>query len=233
MDADGKNRTRLTDHLTGDRHPAWSPDGQRIAVDSFRDGAIYVIDADGKNRTQLTKGWKPSWSPDGQRIAFSSDRDGGYFAIYVMDADGKNQIQLTDHPVDDEDPSWSPDGQRIAFARLRRIDETQDGWHVTSAIYVMDADGKNQTQLTDYTLSAWDPSWSPDGQRIAFDSARDGSIYVMDADGKNQTRLTDHPATDWNPSWSPDGQRIAFSSDRDGDRDGNYDDFDIYVIYLD
>ena len=145
-----------------------------------------------------------------------------------MDADGKNQTQLTDLSVDDEHSSWSPDGQRIAFTRLRRSEETQDGWHVTSAIYVMDADGKNQTQLTDYTvIDAWDPSWSPDGQRIAFYAHV--SIYVMDADGKNQTQLTDHPANDWNPSWSPDGQRIVFSSNRDG----NYDDYDIYVIYLD
>ena len=238
MDADGKNRTQLTDDPTGDRHPSWSPDGQRIAVDSYRDGAIYVMDADGKNRTRLTNGWFPSWSPDGQRIAVASDRDGeGYGAIYVMDADGKNQTQLTDHTVDDEAPSWSPDGQRIAVARLRRSDETQDGWRVTSAIYVMDADGKNQTQLTDYTVTVWNPSWSPDGQRIAVDSPspHDGywEIYVMDADGKNRTRLTDHPATDRHPSWSPDGQRIVFSSNRDGYRDGDYDDYDIYVIDLD
>ena len=225
MDADGKNRTQLTDHPTGDRHPSWSPDGQRIAVDSFRDGAIYVMDADGKNQTQLTGGWFPSWSPDGQRIAFASNG-----AIFVIDADGKNQTRLTDPTYNDKDeaPSWSPDGQRIAFARVRRIDETQDGWNVTSAIYVMDADGKNQTQLTDYILPAWDPSWSPDGQRIAFGS--NGSIYVMDADGKNQTQLTDYPANDWDPSWSPDGQRIAFTSNRDGDRDGDYDDYDIYVM---
>ena len=244
MDADGKNRTRLTDISAGDRHPAWSPDGQRIAFDSFREGGIYVMDADGNNRTRLTDGWKPSWSPDGQRIAFAAERD-GYYHIYVMDADGNNQTQLTDHPADDEDPVWSPDGQRIAFCRLRRSDEVQDGWHVTSAIYVMDADGNNQTQLTEYhALSAWYPSWSPDGQRIAFyaPSPRDGywQIYVMDADGNNQTQLTDHPATDWYPSWSPDGQRIAFSSNRivfssnrDGNRDGNYDDYDIYVLYLD
>ena len=187
------------------------------------------MDADGKNRTQLTDGWFPAWSPDGQRIAFAYNE-----AIYVIDADGKNRTQLTDHTVYGEAPVWSPDSQRIAFARLRRIDETQDGWNVTSAIYVIDADGKNLTQLTDYTLSAWDPAWSPDGQRIAFGS--NGSIYVMDADGKNQTQLTDHPANDWDPAWSPDGQRIAFSSNRivfDSNRDGDYNDFDIYVIYLD
>ncbi len=213
MDADGKNRTQLTDDPTGDRHPSWSPDGQRIAVDSYRDGAIYVMDADGKNQTRLTNGWYPSWSPDGQRIAFASDG-----AIYVMDADGKNQTRLTDHTVHDEDPnwsdegpSWSPDGQRIAFVRLHRT-KTTTGHNVTGAIYVMDADGKNQTRLT----NGWYPSWSPDdGQRIAFASG--SAIYVIDADGKNRTRLTNG----WYPSWSPDGQRIAFAS-------GGA----IYVIYI-
>ena len=61
-------------------------------------------------------------------------------------------------------------------------------------------------------------SWSPDGLRIAFASAREGTsdIFVMNKDGSNQIRLTEDPADDAFPAWSPDGSRIAFASTRDG-----------------
>ena len=93
----------------------------------------------------------------------------------------------------------------------------------------MDADGKNITQLTQNGRNGY-PSWSPDGQRIAFASDRDGEnfhfqIYVMDADGKNITQLTQN-GRNLDTAWSPDGQRIAFVSNRDGD-------WNIYVMVLD
>ena len=85
-------------------------------------------------------------------------------------------------------------------------------------IYVMNADGSNQTRLTNNTTGDWGPAWSPDGARIAFTSDRDDNwaIYVMNTDGSNQARLTNNTTGDWWPAWSPDGTRIAFSSARDG-----------------
>jgi hypothetical protein len=108
---------------------------------------------------------------------------------------------------------------RIAFVSDRDGD---------NEIYVMNADGSGQTNLTNDNANDWGPAWSPDGQRIAFTSDRDGDneIYVMNADGSEQTRLTDHWDHVWGPSWSPDGQHIAFVSNRD-------EGFQIYVMNAD
>ena len=174
------------------------------------------------------------------RIAFGSNRDGNG-EIYVMAADGGNLRRLTNNSDGDWNPSWSPDGKRIVFTSKR------DGHFMhgipTDEIYVMDANGRNQQNLTNNPSYETSPSWSPDGKRIAFDSNRDGrfnfEIYVMDADGGNVQRLTNNPdpnghPDDRYPSWSPDGKRIVFSARREGHVVHNWDTtYEIYVMDAD
>ena len=93
---------------------------------------------------------------------------------------------------------------QIAFS------STRDG---NLEIYVMDADGNNQIRLTNHPEHDYQPSWSPDGRRIAFVSVRNGGnrqIYVMDSNGKNVKLLTNGSLGSY-PAWSPDGQTIAYN----------------------
>ncbi len=173
------------------------------------------------------------------QIAFMSQRDGNP-EIYVMDTDGGNLRRLTDNSDKDFSPSWSPDGKRIAFMSDRDGHvHARHGWS-TYEIYVMNADGSNPQNLTNNPSDDRNPSWSPDGERIVFSSARDednpqnSEIYVMDADGSNLQKLTDNPNDDRDPSWSPDGERIVFSSARDGHVENKFGLTDeIYVIDAD
>ena len=201
----------------------------KIAFESNRDGAIYVMNADGSNPTRLTdsnfvREINPAWSPDGTKIAFCSDKD-GEVRIFVKDVyDAKPPTPLTNNLYEELEPAWSPDGTKIAFTCARGVI-----WpYGTEDICVMYADGdaggtKPPTLLTNgpahkQTINPmWenrDPTWSPDGTKIAFSSDRDGNreIYVMGADGSNPTRLTNNLYDDYVPAWSPDGTKIAFTS---------------------
>ena len=188
----------------------------RIVFTSTRDGNhdIYVMNANGKNQKRLTDhpagGSQPSWSPDGKKIAFTSRRNGGNIQIFVMDSDGQKPIRLTNE-VWDQDPDWSPDGQKIALTGYKNVGLRGEAWN--KDIYVINADGKNRKQLTRIAGNNSNPSWSPDGQRIAFVNSGWGwgaQIYVMDSNGGNSKRLTDDAGSKRGPSWSPDGQSIAF-----------------------
>lgn len=158
----------------------------------------------------------PNWSPDGNLIAFSLD-----FHIAVARPDGSGLTQLTDG-FDERRPRWSPDQTRILF---QSIDASYN-----HEIFVMDADGSDQTNLTNDPAQDTNGEWAPDGSRIAFVSDRNsaalgmGGLYVMNPDGSRVTGLAQLRnscvpggfSAWWTPpySWSPDSHRIAFSSCR-------------------
>jgi Tol biopolymer transport system component len=222
MNDDGTNITQLTDNNVHDSHPAWSPDGTKIAFSRDIVGGkpdIFVMDTDGTNQINLTNApgadMYPAFSPDGTKIAFVSERNGN-FEIYVMNADGSNPQNLTNTPgYDEHHPAFSPDGTKIVFTRGRIGDMN------SVEIYIMNSDGSNVRKLTDnnsFDGRMSSQAWSPDGEKIVFTSERDGNseIYVMDADGSNQTRLTYTSDGESYPSFSPDGTLVAFQSETDG-----------------
>jgi len=226
MNANGGEVRRLTSSDKLEYGGDWSPDGRRLAFVRRQKtqgkyiGTIFVMNADGSGERQLTSNHdygSPEWSPDGQRIVLTGTRDGDS-EIFVMDADGGNVTQLTSGG-DDRQPTWSADCRRIAFVRSGIVGLSGS----LGEIFVMDADGGNVTQLTSGSVRSEDPKWSPDGQRIVFESMRDRpiptEIFVMDADGGNVRQLTNNRVLDLSPVWSPDGKQIAFSRDRSGNGD--------------
>ncbi len=163
------------------------------------------------------------------KIAYINEGTGGGYCgtVWVMNADGSGQRRLANGGVpgcgQEWGHAWSPDGREIAF-----VGGSSPPGSSPPKIYVMNADGSGQRELTRTTGFPDSPAWSPDGRKIAFVSRRDGNleIYVMNADGTEQRRLTRNTVRDSFPVWSPDGRRIAFVSRRDGN-------LEIYVMNAD
>lgn len=206
MNVDGTGRQPLTMHPANDSSPAVSPDGSRIAFESDRDGnsEIYVMNADGRHLTRLThdpaRDGAPAWSPDGRRIVFTSERDNRAGAdVYVMNADGSGLERLTDD-LTNWAPQFSPDGSQVAV-------------QVGRDVYVIDLRSRTRRRLTFEPQDGMNPTWSPDGTRMAFVTTRNrrAEIFTMNADGAEQKQLvTMARGNVIDPRWSPDGSRVAF-----------------------
>ena len=221
----GQAVARLTTDPLFDACPAWSADGKRLAFchGVQRGGVIeiWTMKLDGTNKRQVTdlggRATFPDFSPDGSRILFTYAAIGSADAdLFVIGADGTGLVQLTTGPANDVLGAYSPDGQRIVFTSDRTG---------TGQVYVMDADGSDQVQLTfDPAFKDQVPDWSPDGSRIAYAAGDPGDVLVMNADGSDQHTIVGGPTDDFGSAWSPDGGQIAFI---------RFDDRTVYVVDAD
>jgi WD40-like Beta Propeller Repeat len=163
------------------------------------------------------------WMPP---VALTSDRDGNR-EIYTADRPQAGEVasdlqRRTADPGADENPAWSPAWTHLAFQSDRN--GNWDIFTVRADCEPAAPDSESACEMRQLTNDPGDdilPAWSPDGNSIAFVSARDGNpeIYVMDVDGNRQRRLTNHPGGDWRPAWMPDSRALLFVSDRAGSND--------------
>ena len=220
MDYDGANQKQLTHLGSIALSPHVSPDGSRVAFSGVtKDGwqiQMYSLDLGRMVSFPHFGGdnYSPAWSSDGQNIAFSSSRTGNT-EIYAVSSAGANSRRLTENKGPDVSPTWNPKTN------------AQIGWVSGRTglpqIYTMASDGTNVVRLTDqgYAVS---PSWSPNGQFVAFAWVRHygpgapgaSDIYVMDVASKQWAQLTHDGGRNDFPSWSPDGRHIVFQSNRTG-----------------
>jgi Tol biopolymer transport system component len=156
-----------------------------------------------------------AWSPDGTQIAFEGVDDGNWRDIYVMNVSAEGDTsglrRLTDFRLNDQDPAWSPDGTEIAFTSNRAIlRETQYGDKVyQSEIYKIDVASLKVTRLTHSPLEDTEPTWSSDGEQIAYVKQKlargtHASTYKMDSDGSDPTAVFEEEEQyAFNPDWAP------------------------------
>ena len=212
---------------------AWSPDGERLALAGFDErpsrSGIYSVNADGSDLTQITSSGGPiheplAWAPDGRHILFFVETGAlGPVThagdLFVVSVDGTGVRRINPPGVSfgrtfsGLAASWSPDGREIAFGGLDT--ETRDG---SGAVYIVDVESGETTQLSESGNSFSSVGWSPTGEWIAFSGFGAPTVSLADPDGGEVVPLasTDGACC---PVWSPDGTQLLIQRGTEGARD--------------
>ena len=228
------------DLLTGDTHRVSSGIGKTTCA-FFRPGTDEVLYASTHHDpfAKAKQEEELKFRASGKERRYSWDYDAA-MDIFSANRDGSNLTQLTDTPGYDAEASYSPDGQHIVFCSLRdaypknqlspkELKQLEVDPAYFGEIYIMNADGSNQTRLTDAPGYDGGPFFTPDGQHIVWRHfTPDGSqadIYTMRIDGSNVQRLTDFESMSWAPYFHPSGAYVIFASNKLG-----FSNFELYLV---
>jgi Tol biopolymer transport system component len=199
---------------------------------------IYTARPDGSDLQRLTN-WnvytaEATVSPDGKRIVFTSTKDGD-LDIYTMNVDGSDVRRLTTAVGYDGGPFFSPDGTKIVYRAYHPTDAAELAAYrdllsrnmvrpSRMEIWIMNADGSDQRQITQLGGANFAPYFTPDGQRIIFSSnhknprSRNFDLYLINLDGSGLEQVTTNPEFDGFPMFSPDGTKLIWASNRHADK---------------
>jgi Tol biopolymer transport system component len=211
----GENPINLTEtHSGSDFDPSFSPDGERIAFCSSREGGgIFVMGATGESPRKLaSEGAHPEWAPDGRKIAYTTERILSPYgrnltaSLWLVDVGTGERKRI--YEGDAAEAVWSPSGRRIAFWAADRGQRD---------IRTVDAEGRDLRAVTQDVPADWGPFWSPDGRSLFFLSDRGGGPdlwRVAIDEGTGRVRGDPEPVTTgvarvMAGSISADGKRIA------------------------
>lgn len=181
-----------------------------------RSGRLWVVDADGANAHPISGtegGMSPAWHPSGRYVAYCLVANDGQH-IELKDLVAGTTTRVQGHGASSNTPAWSPDGLTLVFS------SGSDGFDLFAATPFSREPAQRLTTGRGSVVNQ-QPTFSPDGRRIAFLSDRSGrpEVYIMDADGTNVDLLTTMPSSPrskrTNPDWSPDGKRVAFQWETD------------------
>jgi len=197
-----------------------SPDSSNLILDLH--GTLHRVSASGGTATAITdpllEGARPHWAPAGDFVAFQAYK-GGTFHIWSMKPDGSSVTQLTTGHGDDREPRVSPDGKKIVFASDRAFANAADrkaGIEGTYDIWMLDLASSALTQITKDATDEFEPTWSPDGTKIAYVSgtgATGTTIRTVDAAGGGASTVVVTAPAGFrlnSPSYSPDGTKLAY-----------------------